>query len=226
MSIKKNLAELNHKIRAYEIQYGRQPNSVSLLAVTKKQSVEKIGEAIEAGQSEFGENYLQEALPKLEYFAGQDLVWHFIGPLQSNKTKKIAENFHWVHTVSDTKIAQRLNDQRPAHLPKLNICIQVNVSEEQSKSGINLSEVENLAKFCMTLPRLTLRGLMTIPAQTTNLTSARAELHKLQIAYDMLIKKGFSLDTLSMGMTDDMEAAIAEKSTIVRIGTAIFGARI
>jgi len=225
-SVQENLATVKQKLRDYEIRYHRPINSVSLLAVTKHQPIEKITAAIEANQFEFGENYLQEALPKIEYFADKNIIWHFIGPIQSNKTKKIAECFSWVHTVSDSKIAQRLNDQRPADLPELNICIQVNVSEEDTKSGINLSEIENLAKFCITLPRLKLRGLMTIPAPTDNLASARAELHKLQIAYGSLIKKGFPLDTLSMGMTDDMEAAVAEKSTIVRIGTAIFGARI
>jgi pyridoxal phosphate enzyme (YggS family) len=221
----KNIIELNNKIRAYEILYHRVPHSVSLLAASKTQSVEKIREALLAGQTLFGENYLQEGLEKMVSLHQESLEWHFIGTIQSNKTKKIAEHFSWVHSVSSAKIAQRLNDQRPAHLPPLNICLEVNVSHEKTKSGADILEIFPLAQFCLTLPRLVLRGVMAIPAEKISFTEQRAELHKLRVIYDALQQHGYKIDTLSMGTSHDLEAAIAEGATMVRIGTAIFGNR-
>lgn len=218
-----NLSSIKNQISQYEIKYGRDRGSVSLLAVSKKQSIAKIREAYDAGQRAFGENYLQEALQKMAELADLDIEWHFIGPIQSNKTKKIAEHFHWVQSVDSLKTAQRLNNQRPEHLPPLNICLEINISGEASKSGINSNEAAALAAACSTMPRLKLRGLMTIP--TASLDTARQQFHAMQQLFQQLIHAGYSLDTLSIGMSDDYEAAIAEGSTLVRIGTGIFGKR-
>lgn len=226
MSISQNITELKNLIHTYEHQYARQANSVALLAVSKQQSIAKIQEAIDAGLTAFGENYLQEALEKIEHFRDQALEWHFIGPIQSNKTKKIAENFAWVQSVSNLKIAKRLHEQRPAELPPLNICIQINISHETSKSGIALAELLDFAAECKKLSRLSLRGLMTIPAPQKNFEEQRKEFHKLAEAAQMLRSHGFMIETLSMGMSDDLEAAIAEGATLVRIGTKIFGKRL
>ncbi len=224
-TIQENLSSLNNQIRDCEIRYHRPPHSVALLAVSKNQSIEKIQAAIAAGQTAFGENYLQEALIKMAALSQHTLEWHFIGPIQSNKTKKIAEQFAWVHSVSEKKILQRLNDQRPAALPPQNICLQINISHETTKSGIAPDEVVELATFCTQLPHLKLRGLMAIPAPQTEFNKQCAELHKMNLLYAELREKGFALDTLSMGMSHDMEAAIAEGATLVRIGTALFGSR-
>ena len=225
MTIEENIATVNKTLRELEKLFGRDLNSVVLLAVSKGQSIEKIEEAIRAGQRAFGENYLQEALSKIEILSHHALEWHFIGPIQSNKTKKIAESFSWVHSVSEANIATRLNNQRPAALPPLNICLQVNVSQEKSKSGAHFDEICALAEHCATLSRLKLRGLMTIPSPKTHFIEQRAEFYKLRLAYELLIEKGFKLDTLSMGMSDDLPAAVAEGATIVRIGKKIFGER-
>jgi pyridoxal phosphate enzyme (YggS family) len=225
--IQKNLIEIEAYIDQFEKKYHRIPNSVTLLAASKKQSLEKIQQAINAGQTIFGENYLQEALPKIDFFKHQNLEWHFIGPIQSNKTKKIAEHFSWVHSVDSIKIAKRLNDQRPPHLPPLNICLEVNISGEPTKSGISsCAEITSLAEYCLSLPQIKLRGLMAIPAATPDFENQREELHRLKLIFDDLLTKKIPLDTLSMGMSDDLEAAIAEGSTLVRIGTRIFGTRI
>jgi pyridoxal phosphate enzyme (YggS family) len=219
---------LQQRIREYESKYHRDPNSVSLIAASKGQSAEKILEAYQAGQTRFGENYLQEALDKmhqLEAIGTALIEWHFIGPLQSNKTRKIAEHFSWVHSVDSMKNAQRLNDQRPLHLPPLNICIEVNISHEDSKSGVSIDELESLARFCSSQPRLKLRGLMAIPEPEENLERQRNAFRQLFTLYLSLRQLGLELDTLSMGMSEDYEAAIAEGSTMVRIGTALFGAR-
>jgi len=225
-NIQQNIIDINHKIRTYEVRYKRQPNSVALLASSKKQSIDDIRQAILAGVTVFGENYLQEALEKIVALADENVEWHFIGSIQSNKTKKIAEHFSWVDSVNNITIAKRLNDQRPHHLPPLNICLEVNVSGEKSKSGTTLDEILPLAEFCLAQPRLKLRGLMAIPARKTTFAEQRTELHKLRTMYDMLCQGGYNLDILSMGMSDDLEAAIAEGATVVRIGTAIFGHRI
>jgi len=224
-NIAHHLQTVQHLIRAAEIRYHREPLSVSLLAASKTHSVEKIREALIAGQHAFGENYVQESLLKINALAHENIEWHFIGSIQENKTKKIAEHFAWVHTIDDMKIAKRLNDQRPKILPPLNICIQVNTSGETTKSGIDPDHVLLLAEYCKTLPHLTLRGLMTIPAPKNSFDEQRAELRKLRILFEKLNEQGFNLDTLSMGMSDDMEAAIAEGATLVRIGTALFGER-
>lgn len=225
LSVKNNLQKISALIQEYECRYHRKPNSVKLLCATKGQSLEKIRAAIASGQTIFGENYLQEALEKITALANEKIEWHFIGPIQSNKTKKIAEHFSWVHSVDSSKIATRLNDQRPSHLSPLNICLEINISGEKSKSGILPDEAFALAEYCMTLPKLKLRGLMTIPKITHHIQEQRIQLRELKKLYDALIQKNINLDTLSMGMSDDLEAAIAEGATIVRIGTAIFGER-
>jgi len=191
---------------------------VTLLAVSKTQSAERIREAVAAGQKAFGENYVQEGVQKMEVLPG--LEWHLIGPLQSNKTRLAAERFAWVHTVASEKIARRLSEQRPAALPPLNVLIQVNVSGEASKSGVEPDEVESLARVVATLPRLRLRGLMAIPEPGAD----RSRYASVKDVFDKL-KSEFRFDTLSMGMSDDLELALAEGSTMVRIGTAIFGPR-
>lgn len=203
----------------------REPASVTLLAVSKTHPAEDVRAAHAAGQQAFGENYLQDALPKIAELAGLDLEWHFIGAIQSNKTRDIAEHFDWVHTVERDKIARRLNEQRPEGAAPLNICLQVNISREESKAGISPDEVLALAEVVSGLPNLRLRGLMAIPAATDDVEAQRAAFRALRECQQQLIAEGFELDTLSMGMSGDIEAAIAEGSTMVRIGTAIFGAR-
>lgn len=225
IDIANNLATISQRIREYEILYQRKPGSVFLLAVSKKQPVEKIQQAVAAGQLAFGENYLQEALEKMSILRNNSIDWHFIGSIQSNKTKKIAEYFSWVHSVSEMKICERLNAQRPAELPPLNICLEVNVSQEASKSGASAEEIRTLIEYCASLPRLKLRGLMTIPTPRDHFDEQRAEFKKLRLLFEEMNKNNLKLDTLSMGMSDDLEAAIAEGATIVRIGTAIFGPR-
>lgn len=225
INIAKNIAELKQQILDAEVVYKRKPNSVFLLAVSKGQSIEKIEQAILAGQFAFGENHLQEALPKIAAFPDKNLEWHFIGLIQRNKTKKIAEHFHWAHSVTDQHIAKRLNEQRPAHLPPLNICLQVNLSQQKNKLGVSLDEVASLADYCRTLPHLKVRGLMTIPIPKNSFEEQRAEFAKLADLFHSLNERKLQLDTLSMGMSNDMKAAIAEGSTIVRIGSAIFGTR-
>ncbi len=221
MTIASNLALIKSQITTAEAQSSRPANSVALIAVSKKQSLEKILEAYQAGQRAFGENYLQEALTKITSLAHLSIEWHFIGPIQSNKTRRIAEHFQWVQSVDSLKIAQRLNDQRPDALPPLNICLEINISKETSKSGIAPEEVAALAKACSKLPRLKLRGLMTIPAPK----NAQQQFHDMHTLWQQLRTQGHALDVLSMGMSDDFAAAIAEGSTLVRIGTAIFGKR-
>ena len=195
------------------------------MAVSKAQPAAAVLAAADAGQADFGENYLQEVLPKQDALAGHDLRWHFIGALQSNKTRAVAERFQWVHTVDRESIARRLSDQRPAALPPLLVCLQVNVSGESSKGGVAPERAAQLAEAVAALPRLCLRGLMAIPAPAGDPEAQRAPHRRLRELLETLNAKGLHLDTLSMGMSDDMEAAIMEGSTIVRIGTAIFGAR-
>jgi pyridoxal phosphate enzyme (YggS family) len=222
----KNLLDSLYKnIRQLESQFGRAPNSVKLLAVSKKHSVERIEEAYKHGQMAFGESYLQEALPKIYALADKSIEWHFIGPIQKNKTKGISESFSWVHSVDRAIIAQRLNEQRPAHLEPLNICIQVNISQENTKSGANVEEVFDLGQIIQTLPRLRLRGLMAIPEFSQDSNQQRAIFRELKKLFDKLNQQGYNLDTLSIGMSDDYPAAIAEGATIIRIGSRIFGQR-
>jgi pyridoxal phosphate enzyme (YggS family) len=204
---------------------GRDPASVRLLAVSKSFPAADLRAAQAAGQDSFGESYMNEALPKIAALTDPAPEWHFIGPLQSNKTRAIAEHFAWVHGVDRFKIAERLDAHRPASLPPLNVCIQVNISGEVSKSGARLEELDALARSIAPLPRLRLRGLMAIPAPSDAVSEQRAAFRRLRLAFDELIAQGLPLDTLSMGMSDDLEAAIAEGTTIVRIGSAIFGTR-
>jgi hypothetical protein len=227
--IRDNLQIIGAKLEEFALQYHRSINDVRLLAVSKRHDSSKIREAYEYGQRAFGENYVQELLEKSQELADLDIEWHFIGPLQSNKTQKIAAVSSWVHTIDRLKIAQRLNVQRPANLPPLSVCIQLNISGEASKSGVDESELVALAMEIIKLPRLKLRGLMVIPAPEDEFKKQRevfAKMATIKQSLELSLKpQGIMLDTLSMGMSNDMEAAIAEGATIVRIGTAIFGAR-
>lgn len=228
-SIQQNLEHITSQIENAQQKCGRPRSSVQLLAVSKTKPVEAILEAAQAGQRAFGENYVQEGCDKVQFFAEHhpelDLEWHFIGPLQSNKTRQIAEHFDWMHTIDRAKIAQRLNEQRPAHLPPLQVLIQVNTSGEASKSGISENDLFTLAELISGLPNLTLRGLMSIPENVSDYPSQLAAFRQLAALKDRLAEKYDGIDTLSMGMSGDMEAAIEAGSTIVRIGTAIFGQR-
>ncbi len=204
---------------------GRDPQGLTLLAVSKRHSVSAIRELAEAGQRDFGENQVQEALSKQPELADLPITWHFIGHVQSNKTKAIAEHFDWVHAVDRLKIARRLSEQRPDELPPLNICLQVNVDNEASKSGVSVDEVTDLARACADLPKLKLRGLMCLPAIREGFDAQREPFAKLATALADVEAAGIAVDTLSMGMSGDYEAAIAEGATIIRVGTALFGPR-
>lgn len=224
--ITQQLAAVRARIAKAEIRYGRTPGSVTLLAVSKTHTADAVRAAHAGGQLHFGESYAQEALQKIVTLPKLPLVWHFIGPLQSNKTRDVAEHFAWVHSVDREKIARRLNEQRPEPLPPLNVCLQVNISGEASKSGVPPAEVAALARVVTTeCPRLRLRGLMAIPAPQPEFDRQRTAFRTLRELYEQLRAAGFDLDTLSMGMSDDLEAAIAEGATLVRVGTAIFGER-
>ncbi|MDP2784700.1 MAG: YggS family pyridoxal phosphate-dependent enzyme [Sulfurimicrobium sp.] len=216
---------VKHRILAAAAQNGRTAQSVRLLAVSKTFPPEAVREAFEAGQTAFGESYVQEALAKIAVLRDLPLEWHFIGPLQSNKTRQVAENFAWVHSIDRAKIAERLSAARPAELPPLQVCLQVNVSGEASKSGVAPEEAESLAAHVKSLPRLQLRGLMAIPAPTDDVALQRRQFRIVNELLTQLNRRNFQLDTLSMGMSDDMEAAIAEGATLVRVGSAIFGTR-
>jgi len=213
------------RIAGAAVAAGRDPAGVRLLAVSKTWPAESVREAAAAGQRAFGENYVQEGVAKVEALADLGLEWHFIGPLQSNKTRLVANRFAWVHSIDRLKIAERLAEQRDVHLPPLDVCIQVNVSGEASKSGVAPADLPELARAVASLPRLRLRGLMAIPEPTPDVALQRARFASLRLLRDELNAAGLGLDTLSMGMSDDLEAAIAEGSTMVRVGTAIFGAR-
>lgn len=207
----------------------RPPQSVQLLAVSKNFDAATVQLAVAAGLTDFGENYLQEGLAKIAALPRQNLRWHFIGPIQSNKTRDIAEHFDWVHSIDRLKIAQRLSDQRPANLPPLNVCVQVNISAESSKSGCTPDEALALCRSIADLPGLQLRGLMAIPAPVAPDADARAPFRALRQLFEQartVTGSSATFDTLSAGMSDDLEAAIAEGSTMVRIGTAIFGSRL
>jgi pyridoxal phosphate enzyme (YggS family) len=228
-TIAHKLQAVDETIHAASKAAGRPQQSVRLLAVSKTFPAEAVLEAVSAGQRAFGENYLQEALDKIAAVAGalptEQVEWHFIGPIQSNKTRPIAASFAWVHTVERLKIAQRLSEQRPAGMAPLNICIQVNISGEASKSGATPEELPELARQVAQLPNLKLRGLMAIPEPETDVAKQRAAFARLRALFDQLRADGIELDTLSMGMSADMAAAIAEGATIVRVGSAIFGSR-
>jgi len=225
MSISESLRNVRDRIAEAESNFGREPDSVALLAVSKRKPASAVEEAFGAGQRAFGENHLQEAVPKIEQLAALDIEWHYIGPIQSNKTRPIATHFDWVHGIDRLKVATRLSEQRPGELGTLNVCVQVNVSDEPTKSGVSLEAVDEFANAVAALPNLTLRGLMAIPRPEHDFDAQRQPFALLRDKLDTLNLSGLALDTLSMGMTDDMPAAIAEGATIVRIGTAIFGAR-
>ncbi|MBI2734297.1 MAG: YggS family pyridoxal phosphate-dependent enzyme [Aquabacterium sp.] len=226
-TIANNLQLVTARINQACSRVGRQPDSVTLLAVSKTFPAETVREAFHAGQRKFGENYVQEAVDKIAALADlrDQIEWHMIGPLQSNKTRVVAEHFDWVHTIDRLKIAQRLSEQRPAHLPPLQVCIQVNSSGEASKSGVAPEEALALAQAVSALPRLTLRGVMALPAPTPDPALQKAQLHDVRVAFDTLKSKGLPLDTLSMGMSADLEAAVEEGSSMLRVGTALFGNR-
>jgi len=224
-AIASNLQAVNRAIvKAAHIAQRRAEN-ITLLAVSKTFPAATVRVAYEAGQLAFGESYVQEALDKIAALRDLPLEWHFIGPIQSNKTRAIAENFAWVHSVDRLKIAERLSAQRPQNLPPLNVCIQVNVSGEDSKSGISSAEALELGRAVAALPQLKLRGLMAIPAPAEGLDEQRRPLSQLRELMRQLNAQGLELDTLSMGMSHDLEAAVLEGATIVRIGSAIFGQR-
>ena len=220
-----NLQAVRDRMARAAERSGRRPEDVALLAVSKTVPASYIEEAAHAGQKAFGESYAQEGVKKITVLGQMALDWHFIGPVQSNKTRLIAEHFEWVHSVDRERIATRLNDARPGDLEPLNVCIQVNVSGEDSKSGVNPGEERRLAEAIAALPRLRLRGLMAIPEPTPDPALQRARYALLRELRDGLVAAGHPIETLSMGMSDDLEAAIAEGATIVRVGTAIFGSR-
>ncbi|MCY3750023.1 MAG: YggS family pyridoxal phosphate-dependent enzyme [Gammaproteobacteria bacterium] len=219
------LQQVRREVAEAERQFGREPGSVKLLAVSKTRNAGDVLALAQLGISDFGENYVQEARAKIGQLSGHSLTWHFIGPVQSNKTRHIAECFDWVHSVDRIKVAHRLNAARPADLPPLNICIQVNVDAESTKSGIDPDEVEQLAEQIPPLSRLNLRGLMALPAPTGDFAGQRHSFLRTRRLQEKLMDKGYRLDTLSMGTTGDMQAAIAEGATVIRIGTALFGPR-
>ncbi|WP_345828901.1 YggS family pyridoxal phosphate-dependent enzyme [Erwinia sp. HDF1-3R] len=224
-SIQHNLHLVLEHISATASRCGRDPKEITLLAVSKTKPASAVEEAAAAGQLCFGENYVQEGVDKIQAIENPGLEWHFIGPLQSNKSRLVAEHFHWCHTLDRLKIAVRLDEQRPDALPPLNVLIQINISDENSKSGIMLEALEALADEVSRLPRLKLRGLMAIPAPEADYARQLAVCRQMAEALAELKKNHPGVDTLSMGMSDDMDAAIAAGSTMVRIGTAIFGAR-
>ena len=223
--VQANIAAVQARIEAARLAAGRLPASVQLLAVSKTFDAGAVESAHQAGLTAFGENYVQEAVDKIGRLRELPLQWHFIGPLQSNKTRLVAENFDWVHSIDRLKIAERLSAQRPADLSPLQVCIEVNVSGEASKGGVALADAAALAHAVAALPHLTLRGLMSIPEPVEGLAAQRVPHRVLRELFDSLKQEGLPLDTLSMGMSGDLEAAIHEGATIVRVGSAIFGAR-
>jgi len=225
IGVTENLALVRDLLAKASTRAGRAEKPAGLLAVSKKQPLASIIEAAEAGQRDFGENFVQEGLEKIAATGRNDLVWHFIGHLQANKTRAVAEHFHWVHTVDRLKIAERLSRQRPVEQGDLNICLQVNIDNEPGKSGVAADQVLPLARNVATLPRVKLRGLMCLPAIRLGFDAQREPFARLRELLGTLQRGGIDVDTLSMGMSDDFEAAISEGSTIVRIGTAVFGAR-
>ncbi len=226
--IENNIADVSKRIDQSAADCGRDPGEILLLAVSKTRPVEDIRQAMGAGQTHFAENYLQEALDKIAQLEGESLCWHFIGPLQSNKTRNAAEHFSWIHSVDRLKIAQRLNDQRPESLGPLNICLQVNIDNEPSKSGFVAEALLPVALQIAALPNLRLRGLMAIPRGSNNFQEQQTAFHKLSQLRQQInqsLDNSEKLDTLSMGMSGDLEAAISQGSTMVRVGTDIFGKR-
>lgn len=224
-NLPERVLEVRQRVARAAARAGRSAQSVTLLAVTKAQGAEVVRAAADLGLTQFGESYLQEALEKLDALQDRSLTWHFVGRIQANKTRGLAERFAWVHAVDRLKIAQRLAEQRPHHAPPLNVCLQVRLGDEAGKGGIAAGELPALARAVAQLPRLKLRGLMCIPPEESEVARQHAWFRELRRLYDALNAGGAALDTLSMGMSGDFEAAIEEGATIVRIGTALFGAR-
>ena len=224
-NLRERLQQVRLEMAEAERQFGREPGSVKLLAVSKTRKPADILALAQHGISDFGESYVQEARAKIEQLSEDSLRWHFVGPIQSNKTRQIAGCFDWVHSVDRIKIASRLNAARPPDMPPLNICIQVNIDAESSKSGVEPDEVQQLAEQVLPLTRLKLRGLMGMPAPVDDFATQRHAFMRLRHLQEQLMDSGFQLDTLSMGTTHDLRAAIAEGATMVRIGTALFGPR-
>ena len=225
IGVTENLRKIRDLLDEAARDAGRRPEDLKLLAVSKKQPLEKLLEAAAAGQRDFGENTVQEGIEKVTKLEDKGLTWHFIGHLQSNKTRHVAEHFDWVHTIDRLKTAKRLSEQRPDSLGDLNVCIQINIDDESAKSGVAHNDVLELARGIDTMPRLVLRGLMCLPAIRTGFKEQRVPFARLREIAEMLRGKGLDIDTLSMGMTDDYRAAVFEGATIVRIGTALFGPR-
>jgi len=223
--IKKNILEIKKNISKISLDLNRAIDSVTLMAVSKKQSTENIREAYRAGQKDFGENYLQESISKIHELHDLEIIWHYIGSIQSNKSKLIAENYDWVHSIDKISTLKKINKYRDGFSRKINICIQVNIDAEETKSGIYMNEVEDFIKECNSMKQVNIRGLMAIPKYQSNSDLKSKAFKKIKHLFDDLIKKGYKLDTLSIGMSSDYEEAIESGSTIVRIGTAIFGER-
>ncbi len=223
--IQSHLEQIRQQVHDAESRYNRAPGSVQIIAVSKTRSAEEIRDAATWQQCHFGESYAQEAIDKISQLGDLRLTWHFIGPIQKNKTKSIAQHFDWVHSLDRAIIAERLNVQRPEHMTPINVCVQININQEDTKSGVSPAELPALASQINDLPNLRLRGLMAIPAREQNFDQQRATFDRMRNQLDSLNKHGFNLDTLSMGMSNDFEAAIASGATMVRIGTAIFGPR-
>jgi len=223
--IKKNILEIKKNISKISLDLNRAIDSVTLMAVSKKQSTENIREAYRAGQKDFGENYLQESISKIHELHDLEIIWHYIGSIQSNKSKLIAKNYDWVHSIDKISTLKKINKYRDGFSRKINICIQVNIDAEETKSGIYMNEVEDFIKECNSMKQVNIRGLMAIPKYQSNSDLKSKAFKKIKHLFDDLIKKGYKLDTLSIGMSSDYEEAIESGSTIVRIGTAIFGER-
>lgn len=226
IAVTENFRKIQDLLAQAAVDAGRDPGSVTLVAVSKTHPPAMVREAVAAGQRHFGENFVQEALDKIGELGRNDLIWHFIGRLQSNKTKPVAENFQWVHTIDRLKIARRLSKQRPYYAGDLNVCIEVNVDDESGKGGVSPDDVLSLAKEVAGLPRLALRGLMCIPAVREDFEAQREPFRRLRTLAESLAEAGIVTDTLSMGMTTDFVAAVHEGATMVRIGTALFGERL
>ena len=224
--VTENLRKIRDLVDKSIVDAHREPGTVKLLAVSKKQPVDKVIEAARGGQRDFGENFVQEGLLKIKATSSKNLIWHFIGHLQSNKTQAVAEHFDWVHTIDKLRTAERLSRQRPATMPPLNICLQVNIDEEVAKSGVDTAAVPELAQAIAELPNLRFRGLMCLPEHKDTFAAQRPAFAKLRTLAKSLTADGIVTDTLSMGMSGDYPAAIAEGATIIRVGTAIFGPRV
>ena len=223
--VTENLGKIHDLLTKAALEAERDPGSIRLLAVSKKQPLQRVADAVTAGQRDFGENFVQEGLERIEKLPQKHLVWHFIGHLQTNKTRAVAENFDWIHTLDRLKTAERLSRHRPDELGELNVCLQINIDDEPEKSGVRADVLPELAAACVELPRLKLRGLMCLPALCEDFDKQRVPFARLRVLKESLAENGIAMDSLSMGMSGDYRAAIWEGATIVRIGTAVFDPR-